>query len=133
MHTTSDDDRVAFDTLSGGAVKELGEILAEAGYPGGIEAFAKAARRWVVDNCDSWAGLGEAEAEALTDAEALSGVDRKFPGGLDQFLEATWAFSVYRVPRAGRGAGKRPAPLVSQTGPGDNGELVVTVMQPGEG
>jgi hypothetical protein len=43
------------------------------------------------------------------------------------------AFSVYRVPRAGQDAGKRPAALVSQTGPGGNGELVVTVMQPGEG
>jgi hypothetical protein len=131
MHA-SDDNRVVFGALSGGAMKELGVILGEVGNPGGIEASAKAVRRWIVDNCDSWAGLGEDEAEARTDAEALSGVDRKFPGSLDQFLEATWAFSVYRVPRAGRGAGKRPAPLVSQTGPGDNGELVVTVMQPGE-
>jgi hypothetical protein len=106
---TSDDDRVVFDALSCAAMKEPSEILVEAGYPGGIEAFAKAARRWIVDNCDSWAGLGK--------AEALSGADREFPGGLDEFVETTWV---------------RPTPLVSQTGPGDNGELAVTVMQPEE-
>src|SRR5262249_37427641 len=34
---------------------------------------------------------------------------------------------------SGQDAAKRPAPLVSQTGPGDNGELVVTVVRPGKG
>lgn len=42
------------------------------------------------------------------------------------------AFSVYRVPRDGQGAAKRPVPLVSQAGPGGTGELAVTVMRAGE-
>lgn len=41
-------------------------------------------------------------------------------------------FTVYRVPRDGKGRKPRPAGLVSQSGPGDGGELVVTIMQPGE-
>jgi hypothetical protein len=32
----------------------------------------------------------------MTDAEALSGVDRTFPGGLDEFLEAIRARPVRR-------------------------------------
>jgi hypothetical protein len=41
-------------------------------------------------------------------------------------------FTVYRVPRDGKGQKARPVPLASRAGPGDDGELVVTVMQPGE-
>jgi hypothetical protein len=92
MHT-DDDDKVPFDALSDTEMKELAEILAEVAYPGGIEAFAKAAREAIADCVGGavWKDLELAEAEALTDAEGLSGVDRTFPGGLDEFLTATWA------------------------------------------
>lgn len=42
------------------------------------------------------------------------------------------AFTVYRVPRAGRALTPRPTQLVAHIGPGDHGEPVLTVMTPGE-
>jgi hypothetical protein len=93
MYTDDDDDKVPFDALSDTEMKELAEVLAEVAYPGGIEAFAKAAREEIASCIGGavWKDLELDEAEALTDAEALSGIDRTFPGGLDEFLEATWA------------------------------------------
>ena len=96
MHT--DDDKPVYDALSDTEMKELAEVLAAVAYPGGIEAFAKAAREAIADCIGAavWKDLELDEAEALTDAEALSGVDRTFPGGLDEFLETTWARPVRR-------------------------------------
>jgi hypothetical protein len=98
MHTDYDDDKVPFDALSDTEMKELGEVLAEVAYPGGIGAFAKAAREEIASCVGGavWKDLELAEAEALTDAEALSGIDRAFPGGLDEFLDLIWAKPAHR-------------------------------------
>jgi hypothetical protein len=40
---------------------------------------------------------------------------------------------LYRVPRDGRGVCPQPVSLVARCGPGDNGEPVITIMQPGGG
>jgi hypothetical protein len=39
---------------------------------------------------------------------------------------------LYRVPREGRDVCPQPVSLVAVCGPGDNGEPVITIMQPGE-
>jgi hypothetical protein len=39
---------------------------------------------------------------------------------------------LYRVPREGHAVRPRPVSLVACCGPGDNGEAVITIMQPGE-
>lgn len=41
-------------------------------------------------------------------------------------------FAVYRIPREGEGVGATKARLVLHIGPGDEGEAVATIMQPGE-
>lgn len=41
-------------------------------------------------------------------------------------------FQFYRVPRGGRGTKPRLTQLVMHAGPGDNGELVITIMMPSE-
>lgn len=41
-------------------------------------------------------------------------------------------FQLYRVPRGGRGVRPRLVTLITQIGPGDGGEPVVTIMLPGE-
>ncbi len=41
-------------------------------------------------------------------------------------------FQLYRVPRGGRGARPRLATLKMVAGPGDNGELVITILMPDE-
>jgi len=93
---TGDDDRPACDALSDAEMEELAGVLAEAAYPGGIEAFAEEARQAIASCCGAavWKDLELDEALALTDAEALAGMDRHFGeygGGLDGFIEAIWA------------------------------------------
>lgn len=41
-------------------------------------------------------------------------------------------FQLYRVPRGGRGVRPRLATLKMLAGPGDDGELVITILMPGE-
>ncbi len=41
-------------------------------------------------------------------------------------------FQFYRVPRGGRGVRPRLAALKMVAGPGDSGELVITILMPGE-
>lgn len=72
--------------LSDAALKELAATLAERNWPGGIQAFAQEARDWIAD-CQ-WADLEPEDVGDLTDAQALSGVARKFDGGLDGFVTA---------------------------------------------
>lgn len=50
---------------------------------------------------------------------------RRAPGG-------TVAFTLYRVPRGGRGRMSRKVTLHMHIGPGDTEEPVITVMMPGE-
>jgi hypothetical protein len=77
---------------------------------------------------------------AMTDLPAYTGPEGGCPkcGEYGVRTEWHWAggvrvdFTVYRVPRDGEGRKPCPAGLVSQSGPGDGGDLVVTIMQPGE-
>lgn len=76
----TDDDTVAFDALSDTEMAELAQILQESGYPGGIAALAAEARDYIASCVGGavWSNLTLAEAEGLTDAEALCGIERQF-------------------------------------------------------
>jgi hypothetical protein len=74
-------------------MSELAAGLAERGWQGGIPALAQEARNWIAGR--QWADLAAEDVPDLTDARALSGVARMFPGGLTGFVAAA-------VPPAGR-------------------------------
>lgn len=119
-------------TGDGPLVEVPAAAAAEAGFTCRV-AVTRAA--W--EDCVAWDAADSARTGAVQDQDGrlqdvlwLASVAASGAAGS---ARVRVAFSVYRVPRAGQGAGKRPAPLVSQTGPGDDGELVVMVMQPGEG
>jgi len=46
--------------------------------------------------------------------------------------KSTFQYQIYRVPRGGRGKKARKVVLKSVIGPGDQGEPVITIMEPNE-
>jgi len=75
--------RLMLASLSDTEMKELAEALGQSGYPGGTPELAAEARGWIGD-CQ-WADLEDGDVEDLTDAQALSGIARKYQGGLKAF------------------------------------------------
>jgi hypothetical protein len=75
--------RIMAASLSDAEMAQLAGTLLQRGYPGGTQALAAEARRWIAD-CE-WADIDEIDAEDLSDAQALSGIARKYAGGLDAF------------------------------------------------
>jgi hypothetical protein len=71
-------------SLSDAEMDETAASLAKRGYPGGTQALATKARGWIAD-C-RWEDLEEDDIRDLTDAQALSGIARKYEGGLDAFI-----------------------------------------------
>jgi hypothetical protein len=98
MHT-NDDDRPVYDALDDAQMKEIAAVLDDSGYPGGIKAFAAEAREAIASCVGGavWKDLELEDAEGLTDAEALAGIEDHFsefgePGyRLDGFIEEIWA------------------------------------------
>jgi hypothetical protein len=76
--------RIMAARLSDTEMAQLAATLLERGYPGGTQELAAEARGWIAD-CE-WADIDEIDAEDLGDAQALSGIDRKYEGGLDAFI-----------------------------------------------
>jgi hypothetical protein len=75
--------RMMHASLGDAEMKQLAETLGQRGYPGGTQALATEARGWIAD-CQ-WEDLEEDDIKDLTDAQALSGIARKYEGGLDAF------------------------------------------------
>jgi hypothetical protein len=76
--------RIMAASLSDAEMAQLAGTLLQRGYPGGTQALAAEARDWIAD-CE-WADIDEIDAEDLSDAQALSGIARKYEGGLDAFI-----------------------------------------------
>lgn len=76
--------RLLLPELSPADMKDVAAILTEREYPGGTQRLADEARKWIAD-CE-WADIDEIDAEKITDAQALSGINRKLPGGLEEFI-----------------------------------------------
>jgi hypothetical protein len=97
MHT--DDDRPVYDALTDAQMKEIAAALDVSAYPGGIEAFAAEARDYITSCVGGavWKDLELDDAEGLTDAEALAGIENHFSefgesrSRLDGFIEHIWA------------------------------------------
>jgi hypothetical protein len=107
------------------------DLAAEAGFTCHV-ALTRAA--W--EDCVAWTQAdGERKGGAIQDqAGRLSDVlwmascaARRAPAG-----ERPVAFSLFRVPRPGRNREAVETSLVAWASPGDAGELVVTIMLPGE-
>lgn len=77
--------RLMLPSLSDTEMKQLAEVLGQSGYPGGTAELADEARDWIAD-CQ-WDDIDEDDAGDLTDAQALSGVSRKYDGGLEAFID----------------------------------------------
>ena len=75
--------RMMLASLGDAEVEQLAETLGERGYPGGTQALAAEARGWIAGR--QWEDLEEQDIADLTDAQALSGIARKYAGGLDAF------------------------------------------------
>jgi hypothetical protein len=73
-----------FASLSDAEMQQLDETLAARGYPGGTKELAAEARDWIKD-CQ-WVDLDEDAIGRLPDTQALSGIARKYDGGLDAFI-----------------------------------------------
>jgi hypothetical protein len=76
--------RIMVASLSDAEMAQLAGTLLQRGYPGGTQALAAEARSWIADY--EWADIDEIDAEDLSDAQALSGIARKYEGGLDAFI-----------------------------------------------
>jgi hypothetical protein len=117
------------DMQADGELVDVTETGREAGFtiPVGIT-------RSVWMDCVEWSetdntrkGTGQDQAGRLWDVVYMAHVyARRYAGG------NCVQFQVYRVPREGRGVRPRPVSLVMHIGPGDTGEPVITIMQPGE-
>jgi hypothetical protein len=76
--------RIMAARLSDAEMAQLAGTLVQRGYPGGTQELAAEARIWIA-GCE-WADIDEIDAEDLSDAQALSGIARKYDGGLDAFV-----------------------------------------------
>jgi hypothetical protein len=116
--------------IAGGALVGVPAAVAvEAGFTCGV-ALTRAA--W--EDCVAWDAADNARKGTVQDQDGRLW-DVLWLASLASRRAAARVrvdFAVYRVPRHGKGTKARLACLVSQTGPGDDGELVVTIMQPGE-
>lgn len=107
------------------------DLAAEAGFTCHV-ALTRAA--W--EDCVAWTQAdGERKGGAIQDQAGrlrdvlwmASRAARRAPAG-----ERLVAFSLFRVPRPGRSREAAETSLVAWAGPGDAGELAVTIMLPGE-
>jgi hypothetical protein len=76
--------RMMLASLGDTEMKQLAETLGQRGYPGGTQELAAEARGWIGD-CQ-WEDLTADDIEDLSDAQALSGIARKYEGGLHAFI-----------------------------------------------
>jgi hypothetical protein len=106
------------------------DIAREAGFTVQVALTAAA---WA--DCVAWTADDEQRTGACQDEQGRlwdvlyltrCRIRRALPG-VDQVR-----VQVSRVPRAGGGVQPRPVSLIAHCGPGDDGQPVITIMQPGE-
>lgn len=109
--------------LQDGGLVDVTATAREAGFRVPVALTAA-----VWGDCVAWDGrheeVSQDEAGRLWDVLAMAGQATRLVRG-DRAC-----FTVLRIPRGGRQA--EPVRLVIQVSPGDEGEPVVTIMQPGE-
>lgn len=115
--------------IEDGYLVDVSTVAREAGFTVPV-AMTRAA--WV--DCVEWTehtakrkATIQDEAGRLWDVVYMARLAARAAGGAQQRR-----FQVYRVPTEGRGIRPRPVVLVLAIGPGDAGEPVITIMQPGE-
>ena len=112
--------------IEDGVLVDVSETAKEAGFK-----FPVALTRAVWEDCVAWTPedtkrqTHQDEAGRLWDVVWMLSLAAKRGG---QEIR----FSLYRVPRGGRGHKARLVTLKALCGPGDNAEPVITVMQPDE-
>lgn len=117
------------DMLEDGELIDVTEIGLEAGF-----TVPVALTRTVWADCVEWSPADNARKHACQD-EAGRLWDVVYMARVYGARNATGSrvvFPVYRVPREGRGTRPRLVQLHLHIGPGDAGEPVITIMQPGE-
>ena len=109
--------------LQDGGLIDVTEMAREAGFRVSVALTAA-----VWGDCVAWDNKHEAayqdESGRLCDVLTMAGMATRLVRG-DRAC-----FTVLRIPRGGQQA--EPVRLVIHVGPGDEGEPVVTIMQPGE-
>lgn len=124
------------DALADGVLVDVSDTAQEAGL-----RWPTALTREAWEDCVAWGEaddkrkpeyLGQDEAGRLWDvlsmlAYAVRSAKARGDAATDRF-----AFQLLRVPREGRALRPRLVTLIAHVGPGDSGEPVITVMQPGQ-
>ncbi len=115
--------------IADGVLIDISEIAREAGFKVPV-AITRAA--WA--DCVEWSEATQQrkrtvqdESGRLWDVVYMANFEARRNAGHSRVT-----FTVYRVPTEGRGIVPKPATLVVHVGPGDQGEPVITIMQPGE-
>jgi len=114
--------------LEDGALIDVSHVAAEAGF-----RVPVAMTRAVWGDCVEWTDEDsrrqtyQDEDGRLWDVLWMAFLAARRSGGSDRV-----GFQLYRVPRGGRGMRPRLVSLEMVIGPGDSGEPVITIMQPGE-
>ena len=117
------------DALADGVLVDVSVTAREAGFKCPV-AMTRAA--WAdcvewTDATDQRKDVWQDEAGRLWDVLHMAMFAAR-RGGNDSRVE----FTLLRVPVEGRGNLPRETTLVMEIGPGDQGEMVITIMQPGE-
>jgi hypothetical protein len=76
--------RLMLAILSEDEMQEAAAALTERGYPGGTQSLAAQARDWIAGR--TWADLAPEDVKDMSDAQALSGIARRYEGGMDAFI-----------------------------------------------
>lgn len=114
--------------IADGVLIDVTETAREAGFRLPV-ALTRAAWADCVEwtDADSLRQTHQDEAGRLWDVLWMTLVCSRIAPGKSRAL-----VGLHRVPRGGRGTRPRAARLVAQIGPGDDGEPVLTIMQPDE-
>lgn len=110
--------------IDDGVLVDVSHMSREAGFLWPV-AMTRAA--W--EDCVAW---GEADSKRQTYQDERGRLwDVLWMGG-QAARYGRDRFQLYRIPRGGRGTQARLVALKMHVGPGDEGELVITIMLPGE-
>lgn len=117
--------------IEDGYLVDVSEMAREAGF-----RVPVALTRAVWDECVAWSPeaekrkgtcTGQSEEGRLWDVLWMANIAARRQRGGDRTM-----FEVYRVPQDGRGIRARSVTLAMHIGGGDDGEPVITIMQPDE-
>ncbi len=113
--------------IADGVLVDVSEVAREAGFKWPVAMTCAA-----FEDCVSWSEADsrrqthQDESGRLWDVVYMARLAAR-RGGAEPIK-----FQLYRVPRGGRGVRPRLVTLKMMSGPGDQGEPVITIMMPGE-